>query len=59
MDRHGPLLAGVDDAHVQQFQQAVVVREATFGLGQFSKLSMHRKLPRQVDSSKVDTLALL
>ena len=41
MDRHCPLLAGAVDAHVQQFQEALIVREAAFGLGQFSKLAMH------------------
>lgn len=36
-----PLLASVVDTHVQKLEEALIVWEAVFGLGQFSELAMH------------------
>ena len=33
---------GILDSHVQSFQQAIVIREPAFRIGQFPELAMHR-----------------
>ena len=42
MDWHCPFLAGILNPHIQEFQQAVLIGESPFGLGQFPKLTVNR-----------------
>lgn len=42
LNRVSPLFRSAQDTGIEQFQKAVLIREPTFGFGQFTELTVHR-----------------